>query len=125
MAEKVQNASTDALRTAVESSPCDVAAFLQDALGQKLTAYIAGVSDPKTVGRWASRDRAPREESEQRLRHAFQIFRLLNGDESDHTVRAWFTGLNPHLGDESPATALREDRARDVLMAAKAFLSDG
>ena len=102
-----------------------MAAFLQEALGQKLTAHIVGVSDPKTIGRWATRDRAPRGENEQRLREAFQIFRLLISEESDHTVRAWFTGLNPHLGDEAPAAALREGRARDVFMAAKAFLADG
>jgi hypothetical protein len=119
------SAAAQAHRTAVASPPGDLAAFLQEALGQRLTAHIVGVTDPKTIGRWATRERTPRGEHEQRLRDTVQIFRLLNSEESDHTVRAWFTGMNPHLGDESPAGALAEGRSRDVLMAAKAFLSDG
>ena len=45
--------------------------------------------------------------------------------EGPYTVRAWFVGLNPQLGDESPAAAVREGRTRDVLVAAKAFLAGG
>lgn len=118
--------STDTHRTAVASSIADIAAFLQDALGQKLVAFMVEVEDPKTVGRWVSGKRLPKDlDVERRLRDAHQIFRLLLTKESPHTVRAWFVGLNPQLGDESPATAIREGRTRDVLVAAKAFLAGG
>jgi hypothetical protein len=122
-----RSSATDTHRKTVESSIADTAAFLQEALGQKLVAFMVGVEDPKTVGRWASGKRgSPRDLGvERRLRDAHQIFRLLLTKESPHTVRAWFVGLNPQLDDESPATAIREGRTRDVLVAAKAFLAGG
>jgi len=100
-----------------------VASFLQDALGQKLVGYIVGINDHKAVGAWASGERSPRSTSEEKLRTTFQIFNLLQESESEHTVRAWFVGLNPQLFDQSPATVLREGDARDVLIAAKSFLA--
>ena len=102
----------EAHRTTVESSMADIVGFLQEVLGQKLVAYIAGVSDPKAVARWASGDRTPRNASEERLRGAYQVFQMLNTEEASHTIRAWFLGLNPQLGDESPAAALHEGRTR-------------
>lgn len=122
----VREAATDAHRATVESSVADIAAFLQDALGQKLVAFMVGVDDPKTIGRWAGEKSAPQDpEVERRLRDAFQIFRLLLAKESPYTVRAWFVGLNPQLDDESPATAIRDGRTRETLIAAKAFLAGG
>jgi hypothetical protein len=112
-------------RQTVESSPADVARFLQDVLGQKLVAYVANVSGPRTVARWVAGDRSPGGEAEDRLRAAFYIFRLLGESESSHVVRAWFAGLNPVLDDMSPATAIREGRLREAVSAARAFLADG
>lgn len=122
----VREAAADAHRATVESSVADIAAFLQDALGQKLVAFMVGVDDPKTIGRWASEKSAPQDSDvERRLRDAFQIFRLLLAKESPYTVRAWFVGLNPQLDDEPPATAIRDGRTRETLIAAKAFLAGG
>jgi hypothetical protein len=121
----LRDASTEAHRTTVESSIQEVTAFLQDVLGQKLVAHMAGVSDPKTVGRWAKGERTPRADAEHRLRESYRIFQLLLTKESPHTVRAWFVGLNPQLDDESPARAIGEGRTRDALVAAKAFLAGG
>jgi hypothetical protein len=111
-------------RQTVESSPADVARFLQDALGQKLVAYIAHVSGPRTVAHWVAGDRNPGAGAEERLRAAFYIFRLLSEAESSHVVRAWFAGMNPGLDDTAPATAIREGNMRDAVAAAKAFLAD-
>jgi hypothetical protein len=110
-------------RQSVESTPADVARFLQDALGQKLVAYIANVSGPRTVARWVAGDRRPGTDSEERLRAAFYIFRLLGETESSHIVRAWFAGMNPALGESAPATAIREGRLEDAVAAAKAFIA--
>src|SRR5690606_5526976 len=107
------------------ASTADVAQFLEEVLGGKLVAFIAGVSDPRTVTRWAKGERKPRPDNEARLRHAAQVFRLLNTDESPHAVRPWLVGLNPQLDDESPAVAIREDRFRETSVAAKAFLAGG
>jgi hypothetical protein len=118
-------ASQAAHRQAVESSVQDVVAYLQEVLGQRLVAAIAGVADTKAVARWSAGQRAPRHEAEQRLRDAYQIFRLLLAEEAPQTVRAWFIGLNPQLDDESPVRAIRDGRAQDVMVAAKAFLAGG
>ena len=69
----VQTASSQAHSCeAVVLSIQDVAAYLQEVLGQKLTAHIAGIADSKAVGSWASGERAPRPEAEQKLRAAYQ-----------------------------------------------------
>lgn len=112
-------------REAVAMGIADVARFLQDALGQKLVAYMADTDDSKAVGAWGQGTRNPRPAAQERLRIAFQIFHLLQERESPHTVRAWFVGLNPQLNDESPATAIRDGHYREALVAAKAFLAGG
>jgi hypothetical protein len=124
-AAALSGATKHAHRQAVESTPDDMARFLQDALGQKLVAYITNVSAPRTVARWVANDRKPGPEAEERLSAAFYIFRLLTGVESSYVVRAWFAGLNPLLDDSSPATVIREGRFREAAAAAKAFASDG
>jgi hypothetical protein len=114
-------------REATTSSIQEVAAFLAELLSRRVTAFLAGVTSGKTVARWASgqiseiRDPA----SEQRLRTAYEIARLLLTAESPQTVRAWFIGINPHLDDTSPAEAIQEGRFRDALGAARAFLATG
>ena len=103
----------------------EIARFLQENLGQRLTALIAGVSDPKGVGRWATKKNLPQPAIERRLRCAFQVFHLVQSVESPHTVRAWFIGVNPQLEDISPAEAIGEDKFRDVMAAARAFVVGG
>lgn len=103
----------------------DVARYLQEALGQKLVAYMADVNDPKGVGRWAQGTQAPRDDAERRLRAAFQIFHLLLAEDTPHVIRAWFIGMNPQLDDDSPAEAIHDGRLKDALEAAKAFVAGG
>ena len=97
---------------------------LQDVLGQRLVAVIAGVSDAKAVGKWARGERSPHPEAEHRLRHAFHITQLLLQQESAETVRAWFIGMNPDLDDHAPGLLLAED-PQAVLLAARSFLANG
>lgn len=102
----------------------EIAGYLQDLLGQKLTAVIAGVNDPKVVGKWARGEQSPRAESKERLRLAYRIARLLIDVEDAETVEAWFAGMNPLLRDRPPALVIRED-PMSVLMAARAFQAGG
>jgi hypothetical protein len=122
---RTRTPTVDAHQKAVAFEVAAVARYLQDALGQKLVAYMAGVADPKRVGRWAQGVQAPRDEAERRLRAAFQIFHLLLSEESAHVTRAWFIGMNPQLNDDSPADAIREGRLKEALAAAKAFIAGG
>jgi len=125
MPRSARTATSDAHERAVSFEIKDVARYLQEALGQKLVAYIAGVSDSKRVGRWAQGAQSPRDEAERRLRAAFQIFHLLLAEESPHVIRAWFIGMNPQLDDDSPAEVIREGRLKEALAAAKAFVAGG
>lgn len=113
-------------REAVRASVSDVADFLQDLLGRRLVAYMAGVKDTKTVSRWAKGEVGEaRWESERRLRAAYEIAQLLVRFDSSRIVKAWFIGLNPQLDDESPAEAIREGRLKEAMNAARAFVAGG
>lgn len=113
-------------RLAIETSIPDIAATLQEMLSRRLVAYVAGVKDAKTVSRWAGGEvNAVRHESEQRLRVAFEIAQLLLQFDSPRVVKAWFMGLNPQLGDVSPADAIREGKLKEAMVAARAFVTGG
>jgi hypothetical protein len=105
----------------------EIAGVLQELLSRRLTAFVAGVGDGKTVGRWANGEVAEIRDytTEQRLRTAYEIAQLLMGDDSAQTVKAWFIGLNPQLGDVSPAEAINEGRLKEALAAARAFVVGG
>jgi len=49
---------------------------------------------------------------------------LLTADAPD-VVCPWFMGMNPELNDETPAEALVDGRAREVMAAARAFVNAG
>ena len=113
-------------RQSVNASVSEVASFLQDLLSRRLVAYIAGVKDGKTVTRWTNEEvRGVRQESEQRLRTAYEIAQLLVQFDSPRIVRAWFIGLNPQLDDVSPAEAIHEGRLKEAKAAARAFVAGG
>ncbi|MEU8777109.1 XRE family transcriptional regulator [Streptomyces sp. NPDC048606] len=103
----------------------EIARFLQHNLGQRLTARIANINDPKQVGKWAAGDSTPRPESEQRLRAALQVLQLIQDAESLYTARAWMIGMNPQLEDEAPAQCIADGRMRDVMVAARAYVDGG
>ncbi len=112
---------------AISMPVSEVAGFLQNLLSRRLTAYIAGVGNGKTVNRWASGEVADIRDYtvEQRLRTTYEIAQLLIGYDSAQTVKAWFIGLNPQLGDVSPAEAINEGRLKESLAAARAFTTGG
>jgi hypothetical protein len=113
--------SAEATRLPVDA----VAAYLQEQLGQKLTAYLAGVTDPKMVGRWAAGKAQPRDEREMRLRDAFKATKMLVAAFGAQTAKAWWVGSNTRLDDRAPAAIVRgatdPDMLRFVVPAARAF----
>lgn len=114
-------------REAIAAPVSEIAGVLQQLLSRRLTAFIAGVGDGKTVTRWASGEVAEIRDynQEQRLRGTYEIAQLLLESESAQTVKAWFIGLNPQLGDVAPAEAIREGRLKDAFAAARAFTVGG
>lgn len=107
----------------VRTSVAEKAAFLQDLLGQRLVAVITKQKDPKNVGKWLRGDRLPNPEAAVRLRQTYQVATLLLQSDDPRTVAQWFSSMNPQLDDDEPAIALRENRAADVLRAARAFMA--
>lgn len=97
---------------------------LEELLGAKLVAYIAGVTEARAVRQWGRSEREPRRDIPERLRIALRAALVLSESEGPGVVQAWFLGLNPQL-DDSPARLLREgDLAQaspEVLGAAQAF----
>jgi len=103
----------------------EIAEFLNENLGPKLTAYLVGKS-PQTVSRWIRGEQSPPQpEVERRLRGSFQIFDLLVESDSRHVVRAWFIGMNPQLDDHSPAEVIASGDTRSAMAAARAFSAGG
>jgi hypothetical protein len=104
----------------------DVAKFMRQHLGQRMTAYISGVNDPKMVARWIAGQSMPRDHSQRRLREGYQAARLLVNAYGDETAKAWFFGSNTHLDHEAPAYILRRARSweelRVIVPAARAFV---
>lgn len=119
------------LRTQVEheaitSKIGDLAAYLQEHLGQKMSAYLSGIDHAKTVGLWVAGKSEPRDLPTMRLRYAYRAARILIDAYDDETARAWFFGSNTRLDDEAPAYLLRHgtspDDLRQIIPAAYAFV---
>ena len=104
----------------------EVAGYLQEHLGQKLTAFLSDVTDPKTVGRWASGKIEPSFKREVRLRSAYDAARLLVDQVGEETARAWFLGTSPFLEHTAPAVVLHDaknpEECRHIVPAAISFL---
>ena len=114
-------------RQAVEASIKAMASLLSELLSRRMTAYIAGVDNVKTVSRWIAgevtqiRDPAV----ERRLRGAYEISIMLMQVNGPEVVRAWFISLNPQFGDATPVEVIHGDQLKDAMMAARAFVAGG
>ncbi|WP_405880876.1 hypothetical protein OG762_21205 [Streptomyces sp. NBC_01136] len=69
--------------------------------------FIAGIEDPKQVGKWCTSRNSPRIDSELRLRAAHQVFQIIE---------------LPQLEHDSPLQAIAEDRHKDVMAAARSYV---
>ena len=86
----------------------EVAAYLQERLGQRMTAFLAGLTDAKQVGRYAREDGPePRAAVAQRLRHGYKVVRVISEAYDAETAKAWLFGTNTRLDDQAPIEVLR------------------
>jgi negative regulator of replication initiation len=96
---------------------------LVQVLGKKVVAAVVK-KDVRTVQRWTTSGSASAGIEEQRiLRDMFQIYSMLSEFDGDHTIRAWFLGMNPALNDHSPVDVLIEGRSRAVVAAARSYVN--
>jgi hypothetical protein len=85
----------------------DISAYLQESVGQRVAATMAGLSDAKQIGRYA-REGGPQPHgaTERRLREGYKIVRMLIDAYDGKTARAWLFGTNTRLDDRAPIEAL-------------------
>jgi hypothetical protein len=101
----------------------DIVRELNSVLGTTLVASLAGSKDRKIPLRWAKPDGPePRVDAQRRLIYAHRQFHEISASDGDHVARQWFVGSNPWLGEDSPITAIREDRHGAVTRAVRAFV---
>ena len=85
----------------------EIAAYLQDAVGQRVAAAIAGLIDAKQIGRYAREDGPePHGATERRLREGYKVVRMLIDAYDAKTARAWLFGTNTRLDDRAPVEVL-------------------
>jgi len=113
-------------RRAMEAPVANVVGFAQELLSRRVTAYIVGVKDAKTITRWANGDVAGIRDigMERRLRLVYEIGQMLLERDTEQTVRAWFVSSNPYLDDISPIEAIHDGKASEVKAAAHAFAAN-
>lgn len=125
MARPDYEAHTRAIRLPLAEAVTELSRIL----GLKLTAYVGSVKETRAVSEWASGSREPSTGVQRRLRLALQVAGAIARVDGDEVARAWFQGLNPQLGDRSPARLLREgdldEVGPEVVGAARAFLAGG
>ena len=94
-------------RTAIKGSISSVTEQLTEILGAQLVAYIGSVKETRAVREWIAGTRVPRGDAAQRLRLAYRVATCIADSDGIETAQAWFQGLNPLLGNISPARLLR------------------
>ena len=109
------------------ASPREMAGLLREALTPELTAYVVGIDDVRPVLRWARGESSVVDDEavEARLRAAYEVVLLLLMFDGPRSIRAWFTGMEPNLDDDSPAEAIRGGRFEETLDAATALVAHG
>lgn len=104
----------------------ELAAYLQAHLGQRLTAYLAGIKDAKAVGQWIQGRAEPSAIGRERLRAGYHAAVVLSVAFGDRAAQGWFFGANSALDDRAPAAVLREagtpDEIARIAPLAKAFV---
>ncbi|MCG7308334.1 hypothetical protein [Brachybacterium sp. ACRRE] len=98
---------------------------LNGSLGATLVAALAGASDAMTAREWARHDGPePGLDASKRLRFAHDAWRMVAEAEGEAVARAWFTGANPWLDDDTAINAIRVGRLEAVASAACALTQD-
>ena len=98
----------DALEREAYSRPiAEIAGYLQQAVGQRVAAALAGLSDAKQIGRYArAGGPEPHPATERRLREGYKVVRMLADAYDGKTARAWLFGINTRLDDQAPVEVL-------------------
>lgn len=103
----------------------DLVRELNENVGATVVQTMAGVKDRTAPYKWAKADGpAPRREYEDRLRLGYRVWRTLADAEGANVALAWLLGSNPRLDEELPVMYIQQQKRREVLGAAQAFVDD-
>lgn len=98
---------------------------LRTTIGARLVAYVGRVTSTSVVSAWADGSEVPDSDTASRLRTTFEAMLILALRWDPITIGTWFKGMNPELGDESPARVIRDSPPGDdhrVLVAARSAM---
>jgi hypothetical protein len=102
-----------------------IAHVLVSGLGPTLVAALSGSKDRKLPTKWSKPDGpTPSADFARRLQLGHRAWSALVDVDGAHVARQWFIGGNPLLGEDTPLTAIRQDRGGEVMEALAAFLRD-
>jgi hypothetical protein len=103
----------------------DLVRELNESIGTAVVQTMAGVKDRSSPYKWAKAGGPePRPEIEARLRLGYRVWKTLETAEGKHVALAWLMGSNPRLEEHLPVLYIQQQRSREVLGAAEAFIND-
>ena len=98
----------------------EIARRLQEQLGQRIAAHLAGLTDAKQIGRYGRNDGPePSARTERRLREGYLIVQMIAAASDAKTAKAWLFGTNSHLDDDAPIERLGSAESTEDFVAVK------
>jgi hypothetical protein len=98
-----QTETSDVSLSVARTSLAELAQTLQEAITQKLVAFMVGISDGGDVGRYARGERKPHFTTQIKLRDLYGLIHRMLKSEGQETIQVWFMGKNPELDNRPPA----------------------
>jgi hypothetical protein len=98
-----------------------LASWLLETVGQRITALGVGLRDARPVREWQEGGKI-RDENDERLRLLYRVARTITLVYDEQTARAFLRSSSPYLDDHAPVLAIAEGDERAVLEALRAFL---
>lgn len=103
----------------------DLVQELNENVGATVVQTMAGVRDRTSPYKWAKPDGPePRAEVEARLRLGYRVWKTLQSADGPSVALAWLMGSNPRLDEDVPVACIQQQRTREVIGAAEAFVND-
>ncbi len=108
------------------TSTQEIASYLRERLGQRITAYLVGAADARQIAAYADGGNVS-DIRARRLREGYKVVRMIETTYDIETAKAWLFGTNARLDDQAPieliAGATKTEQFADVRRAARQFAS--
>lgn len=103
----------------------DLVRELNENVGAVVVQTMAGVKDRTSPYKWAKPDGPePRQDIVDRLRLGYRVWKTVAMADGKHVALAWLMGANPRLEENLPVLYIQQQRSREVIGAAEAFVND-